>query len=199
MDYHPVGTYGYGKVADARRTHQRGEYRPDGDRRFEKVNEYVHSEQPRSALHKFGNGVVAVVGFLLKLCLVLLLICCAPFLLVGLIVLFALLMAATGVIVSLPAFFYNILPWVDWGGVCTMPGMIVGLTVCGLLIVGIPVAGLIQAVMQSFGSWKPMGTSTKVVLVLLWMIALAIGIVLFFQIPFLTEPLLSAPFWGEFL
>ena len=23
---------------------------------FEKVNEYVHSEQPRSALHKFGNG-----------------------------------------------------------------------------------------------------------------------------------------------
>ena len=85
---------------------------------FEKVNEYVHSEQPRSALHKFGNGVVAVVGFLLKLCLVLLLICCAPFLLVGLIVLFALLMAATGVIVSLPAFFYNILPWVDWGGVC---------------------------------------------------------------------------------
>ena len=36
---------------------------------FEKVNEYVHSEQPRSALHKFGNGVVAVVGFLLKLCL----------------------------------------------------------------------------------------------------------------------------------
>lgn len=166
---------------------------------FEKVNEYVHSEQPRSALHKFGNGVVAVVGFLLKLCLVLLLICCAPFLLVGLIVLFALLMAATGVIVSLPAFFYNILPWVDWGGVCTMPGMIVGLTVCGLLIVGIPVAGLIQAVMQSFGSWKPMGTSTKVVLVLLWMIALAIGIVLFFQIPFLTEPLLSAPFWDEFL
>ena len=108
-------------------------------------------------------------------------------------------MAATGVIVSLPAFFYNILPWVDWSGVCTMPGMIVGLTVCGLLIVGIPVAGLIQAVMQSFGSWKPMGTSTKVVLVLLWMIALAIGIVLFFQIPFLTEPLLSAPFWGEFL
>ena len=25
------------------------------------------------------------------------------------------------------------------------------------------------------------------------------GIVLFFQIPFLAEPLLSAPFWGEFL
>lgn len=166
---------------------------------FEKVNDYVHSEKPRSALHKLGNGVVAVFGFLLKLCLVLLLICCAPFLLVGLVVLSALLMAATGVIVNLPTFIYNILPWVDWSSVHTIPGVIVGLTVCGLLVVGIPIAGLIQAIMQSFGSWKPMGTSAKVVLVLLWMVALAIGIVLIFQVPFLTEPLLTAPFWGEFL
>lgn len=166
---------------------------------FEKVNDYVHSEKPRSALHKLGNGVVAVFGFLLKLCLVLLLICCAPFLLVGLVVLFALLMAATGMIVSLPTFIYNIIPWVDWSSVHAIPGVIVGLTVCGLLVVGIPIAGLIQAVMQSFGSWKPMGTSAKVVLVLLWMVALAIGIVLIFQVPFLTEPLLTAPFWGEFL
>lgn len=166
---------------------------------FEKVNDYVHSEKPRSALQKLGNGVVAVFGFLLKLCLVLLLICCAPFLLLGLVVLSALLMAATGVIVNLPTFMYNILPWVDWSSVHTIPGVIVGLTVCGLLVVGIPIAGLIQAVMQSFGSWKPMGTSTKVVLVLLWMVALAIGIVLIFQVPFLTEPLQTVPFWGEFL
>lgn len=166
---------------------------------FEKMNDYVHSEKPRSALQKLGNGVVAVFGFLLKLCLVLLLICCAPFLLVGLVVLSALLMAATGVIVNLPTFIYNILPWVDWSGVHAIPGVIVGLTVCGLLVVGIPIAGLIQAVMQSFGSWKPMGTSAKVVLVLLWMVALAIGIVLIFQVPFLTEPLLSTPLWGEFL
>ena len=162
---------------------------------FEKVNDYVHSEKPRSALHKLGNGVVAVFGFLLKLCLV----CCAPFLLVGLVVLFALLMAATGMIVSLPTFIYNIIPWVDWSNVHTIPGVIVGLTVCGLLVVGIPIAGLIQAVMQSFGSWKPMGTSAKVVLVLLWMVALAVGIVLFFQVPFLSEPLQTVPFWGEFL
>lgn len=166
---------------------------------FEKVNDYVHSEKPRSALYKLGNGVVAVFGFLLKLCLVLLLVCCAPFLLVGLVVLFALLMAATGMIVSLPTFIYNIIPWVDWSNVHAIPGVIVGLTVCGLLVVGIPIAGLIQAVMQSFGSWKPMGTSAKVVLVLLWMVALAIGIVLIFQVPFLTEPLLTTPFWGEFL
>lgn len=166
---------------------------------FEKVNEKVHSDETRSTLHRVGNGVVAVFGFLLKLCLVLLLICCAPFLLVGLVVLFALLMAATGVIVNLPTFIYNIIPWVDWSSVHTIPGVIVGLTVCGLLVVGIPIAGLIQAVMQSFGNWKPMGTSAKVVLVLLWMVALAIGIVLIFQVPFLTEPLLSTPLWGEFL
>lgn len=102
-------------------------------------------------------------------------------------------------IVNLPTFIYNIIPWVDWSSVHAIPGVIVGLTVCGLLVVGIPIAGLIQAVMQSFGSWKPMGTSAKVVLVLLWMVALAIGIVLIFQVPFLTEPLLTAPLWGEFL
>lgn len=44
-----------------------------------------------------------------------------------------------------------------------------------------------------------MGTSAKVVLVLLWMVALAVGIVLFFQVPFLSEPLQTVPFWGEFL
>ena len=32
----PLAHYSYGKVADARRTHQRGEHRPDGDRRFER-------------------------------------------------------------------------------------------------------------------------------------------------------------------
>ena len=34
MDNHSAGTYGYGKVTDARRTHQCGKHRPDGDRRF---------------------------------------------------------------------------------------------------------------------------------------------------------------------
>ena len=166
---------------------------------FEKVNEKVHSDEARSTLHRVGNGVVSVFGFLLKLCLVLLLICCAPFLLVGLVVLFALLMAATGMIVSLPTFIYNIVPWVDWSNIHSIPGVMVGLTICGILMVGIPIAGLIQVVMQSFGNWNPMGTSVKVVLVLLWMIAVAVGIVLFFQVPFLSDPFLTEPLWEELL
>ena len=74
---------------------------------FEKVNDYVRSDRPRSILQKIGEGIVSVAGFLIKFLLVFIAICCAPVLFVLLIVFFALLMAATGLIAALPAVLYR--------------------------------------------------------------------------------------------
>ena len=128
---------------------------------FDKVNDYVHSEKPRSVL------------------------------LVGLVVLFALLLAATGILASVPAVLYYSMPDVDWSLIASSPAAVTGLLVCGLFIVGIPVIGLLQLLLQSFNVWKPMSTVTKVILTLIWFISLVAGFIFLFNTSFIEGPI----FW----
>jgi phage shock protein PspC (stress-responsive transcriptional regulator) len=155
---------------------------------FEKMNDYVHSEKPRTFIEKLGNIFFSVLGFIVKLVFVILAICCAPVVIVVLIVLFALLMAATGVLVSVPAFFYEALPYINWDMVGTSAGVAVTMVVCGLLLIGIPVVGLIHLILHITGKKEPMSTSTKVVMILLWIVAASVSIVLVSQAPFIIHP-----------
>ena len=155
---------------------------------FEKMNDYVHSDKPRSFVEKLGNLFFSVLGFIVKLAFVILAICCAPVVMVGLIVLFALLMAATGVLVSVPAFFYEALPYINWDMVGTSAGLAVTMVVCGLLLIGIPVVGLIHFVLHITGKKEPMSTSMKILMILLWIVAASVSIVLVSQAPFIIHP-----------
>ncbi|MCF2593253.1 PspC domain-containing protein [Bacteroides caecigallinarum] len=155
---------------------------------FEKMNDYVHSDKPRSFVEKLGNIFFSVLGFIVKLAFVILAICCAPVVMVGLIVLFALLMAATGVLVSVPAFFYEALPYINWDMVGTSAGLAVTMVVCGLLLIGIPVVGLIHFVLHITGKKEPMSTSMKILMILLWIVAASVSIVLVSQAPFIIHP-----------
>ena len=58
---------------------------------FEKVNDYVKSEKSRTILQKIGEGIVSIVGFLIKAILVVAAICCTPILFVLLVVFMSLL------------------------------------------------------------------------------------------------------------
>ena len=149
---------------------------------FERMNDYVHSDKPRTFLEKLGNAFFSVIGFIFKLLLIILAICLAPVVIVVLIVLFALLMAATGVLASTPALLYYALPEVDWSMLTTSPAPVIGLAVCALLVIGIPVVGLLQVILQSFKVWRPMATGVKVTLILLWIIAVAVGSFFVFQL-----------------
>ena len=137
---------------------------------FEKVNDYVRSDRPRSILQKIGEGIVSVAGFLIKFLLVFIAICCAPVLFVLLIVFFALLMAATGLIAALPAVVFYGAP----GGIS--PGLTVAMSVAGILVIGIPIIGLIHMLMRHFGGWQPMSIVTKIIFIVLWLIALGVGV-----------------------
>mgnify|MGYP000028338075 CR=1 FL=1 len=61
---------------------------------FERVNDYVRSDKPRSILHRIGSGIVQMVGLLMRLVLILIAICLAPVLFAGIVTVFALIMAA---------------------------------------------------------------------------------------------------------
>ena len=156
---------------------------------FDKVNDYVHSEKPRSFLRQLGNAIVKIAGFIIKFILVLLAICLTPVLLAGLVVLFALLMAATGMLASVPAVLYYSMPDVDWSLIGSSSSAVIGLSVCGLFVVGIPIIGLLQRILHSFNVWKPMSTTTKVILTLVWFISLVVGFIFLFNTSFIQGPI----------
>ena len=149
---------------------------------FEKVNDYVKSDKPRSILHKIGEAIVSVVGFLVKAVLVIAAICFTPVLFILLVVCFSLLMAAIGVIGSLPAFFYHAMPVVDWSVVTSSPVPTTLVAVSGILVIGIPIVGFIHFLMSTFGGWKAMPFAARMTLLVLWLIALGVGT--FFMINF---------------
>ena len=149
---------------------------------FEKVNDYVKSDKPRSILHKIGEAIVSVVGFWVKAVLVIAAICFTPVLFILLVVCFSLLMAAIGVIGSLPAFFYHAMPVVDWSVVTSSPVPTTLLAVSGILVIGIPIVGFIHFLMSTFGGWKAMPFAARMTLLVLWLIALGVGT--FFMINF---------------
>ena len=155
---------------------------------FEKMNDYVHSGKPRTFMGKLGNAFFEVIGFILKLTLIVLAICCAPFVIAVIAVLFALLMAATGIMVSVPAFFYEALPYINWDIVGASTGMAITMVICGLLFVGIPIVGLINFIMYLAGKKEPMSTASKVLFVLLWILSVAVVILIMSHAPFIIHP-----------
>ncbi|MCI5581896.1 MAG: PspC domain-containing protein [Phocaeicola plebeius] len=167
---------------------------------FERVNEYVHSGETRSFLARVGNVIVQMAGFIIKLALVLIAICCTPVLVAVLFVFFALLLMGVGLTASLPVVFYHAFPFIDWNSIGTQPLLAIILALCGLLAVGLPIVGLLQLVFQSLKMWRPMSTGVKVGLILLWMVAIAIGLVLLLQVPFVGESYFpnDSRFYGNF-
>lgn len=159
---------------------------------FEKVNDYVRSDHPKTILQKIGEGIVAVAGFLIKFLLILIAICCAPVVFALLIVCFVLLMVATGLLAAMPAVIYelsNVFPTVDWASAGASPVDTIGLAVAGILVIGIPIIGLIHMLMRHFGGWQPMSTVARTIFIILWFIALSAGFFFAIHAPFIVSVL----------
>ena len=142
---------------------------------FEKMNNYVKSDKPRSILHKTGEGFVSLIGGLVKAILVIAAICCMPMLFFLLVICFSMFMTANGMISDLPEFFYKSMRHVDWSVVTTSPHSTTILSLLGILVVGIPIIGFIHFLMSTLGGWKPMSFGIRATLVVLWLFALGVG------------------------
>lgn len=148
---------------------------------FEKMNNYMASEKPQNFFQRLGEGIVSVAGFIIKCILVIAAILFTPVLFVFLVVCFSLFLAAIGVIGSLPAFFYGSMPFVDWSVVSASPVPTTLLSISGILVIGIPIVSFIHFLMSTFGGWQSMSFATRVTLLILWLIALGVGIFFFFN------------------
>ena len=149
---------------------------------FEKVNDHLQSEKTKSFLQKLGEGIVSVFGFLIKAALVIAAVCFTPVLFILLVVCFSLLMATIGAIGELPTFFYQTMPAIDWSVVNTSPYPTMLMDISGILVIGIPIIGFIHFLMSTFGGWKAMSFAARMILLILWLIALGVGT--FFMINF---------------
>ena len=157
---------------------------------FDKVSDAVNSQQSRSGLHRIGSAIISIVGFCIKVFLVVIGVCCIPVLFVGLMFIFALLMIAVGGAVSVPAIFYQSCPDIDWSGLFAVsPAWVITFCITGVLAIGIPVVGIIQLIMQAFKVFRPMSQGVKLTLVIVWIISVAMSITLltmgYMTLPFL--------------
>lgn len=147
---------------------------------FENVNDYIKSGKPLSVLEKIGQAIINVAGFIIKALLVIIAISAAPFLLILFMVFFSLLMVSTGIIAATPAILSEVIPHVDWSLFTASPMLAILFSVCGILLIGLPIFGIIHALMSTFSSWKPMSVGSRIICVVIWCFALCAAFYLFF-------------------
>ncbi len=162
---------------------------------FDKVKSKVDSAETRSSLQKFGDGFVTFVGFLIKIILILLAICLSPVIFALLIVFFVLIFVATGLIAATPAMLTSLncyIPMFDWTIVGASPIASIAVAIAGIFIIGIPIVGLIHMFMRYFCGWQPMSTTTRVIFILLWFIAVGFGVYYSFHLSLIGTHFLPA-------
>ena len=147
---------------------------------FEDVNDYIKSGKPRSHLEKVGQGIINVAGFIIKALLVIIAFCAAPFLFILFMVFFSLLMVSTGIIAATPAILSEVIPHVDWNLFTASPMLSILFSICGILIIGLPIFGIIHALMSTFASWKPMSVGSRIICVVIWCFAMCAAFYSFF-------------------
>ena len=142
------------------------------------VNSYMHSDKPRTFLQKLGDAFVAVAGFFLKACLVVLAIVFSPVLFVLAIVFVALVIAAIAAAIGGGAVLYEMLPAVDWAPLASIsPFMTVAGSLAGVVLMGIPLACIVYTILRQIFRWPPMATGLKWSLLVLWILGLVIFLV----------------------
>ncbi len=145
---------------------------------IESAGEYIRSDKPRTALQRFADALVSVIGAILKVALVLVGICCAPFLLVLLVVFIVLTIAFVKLFVegsaSLPYFLSEAFPIAADAGVWSL--------VCGIsLVLGIAllVMSFLSGIFSLSFKWKGLSARSMKIMLILAAVCLVVAGVTF--------------------
>ena len=161
---------------------------------FEKVangvNDYVHSDKPRTFLQKLADAFVAIVGFILKACLVILAIIFSPILFVLIIVFVVLVIVIVSVMIGGGAVLYSLIPSVDWGYISSSPLVAIIACIAGVIAVGIPLFGIVFGILRHVFNWQPMAPGLRWTLLILWIVGIVVFLLslpqLNYDIPYFT-------------
>ena len=127
------------------------------------VNDYVRSDKPRTSLQRTGDTLLMIVGWFLKVCLVIVAIICSPVLFV----------AAIAVAIGGGAALMSWFPAIDFV-LPTSPLSAIVLYIAGILVVGIPLVSLVFAIFRPVFNWQPMVSGLKWTLLILWIVSATI-------------------------
>ncbi|MCC8153550.1 MAG: hypothetical protein LIP01_04670 [Tannerellaceae bacterium] len=120
--------------------------------------------------------VVAIIGFFVKFMFVCLSIVFVP---VMVILLFVFVMVFGSVMVGGTTVLFRIMPAIDWSYFSALPkGTLLIFSFCSILVVGIPLIAGIYSIFSYFFKYKPVGSSVKWTLILIWTIALLVTIII---------------------
>ncbi|GAB6394688.1 MAG: PspC domain-containing protein [Bacteroidales bacterium] len=153
-------------------------------------NEYVRPERSRTAVQKFGDGVVRLLGVILTVAAVIL-VCLlfTPLLIVLFILVVIIFFALTaGLMGGGFGFIYHLIPFADWDMPYYPEWMALAGGISGMLLIGIPLFSLVYFLGGRLFKYNPMPGGIKWSLLICWLIALCFGI--FFCLR------LGAPFWN---
>lgn len=135
------------------------------------MSDLINSERPRNFFQKLADTFVAIVGFILKFLMIVIGIVLLPPLAI---VIFALIVMTFALIIGGAGFIYNITPF----GTDLINGAPLSMTILGcigtILFIGIPVFSLVYAICTQLFKAKPLPTSAKWTLLVLWIVALII-------------------------
>jgi phage shock protein PspC (stress-responsive transcriptional regulator) len=154
------------------------------------LNEYVRPERSRTPVQKFGDGVVGLLGILLKVAAVILGCLLFPPLLIVLFILVVIIFALiAGLIGGSFGCIYHLIPFADWDMLTYYPEwMTLAGGISGMLLIGIPLFSLVYFLGGRLFKYKPMPGGIRWSLLICWLIALCFGI--FFCLR------LGAPIWN---
>lgn len=143
---------------------------------FEKVasgvTDYMKSDKPRTLLQKLGDALMMIVGWFLKICLVVFAIICSPVLFVFAVLFVALLFAAVVVAMSGGAALISLFPMYDVI-LPASPISAIVMYIAGILLACIPLFSLVWGIFSLIFKWQPMNTGLKWTLVILWIVSAA--------------------------
>lgn len=141
---------------------------------FEKVadgvNNYMRSDKPRTLLQRIGDALVTIVGWILKIGLIILAIVCSPILFALGVAFVALLFAAIAVAIGGGAALFSLFPTMDMM-LPSSPLEAIVMYIAGILLVAIPLFSLVHAILRGMLKWQPMSGGLKWTLLLLWIVS----------------------------
>lgn len=159
------------------------------ERMANNVNDYVKSGTPRTVLQKIGDTLLMIVGWFLKICLMIFAIVFSPVLLVFGIVFVVLFFAAIVIAINGAPTLFALFPAIDFV-IPTSPLSAIVMYIAGILIVGIPLISIIFAILRPMLNWQPMVSGLKWTLLILWIVSTAVFFICFMMQGFTFPQLL---------
>ncbi|MCI5560295.1 MAG: PspC domain-containing protein [Phocaeicola sp.] len=123
------------------------------------------------------NAIFKVATICMKVLLIFFGICLLPVLFGVAVAGFGLFMVAVGIVAAIPAFVYELFPYIHWEEIQQVPIPSFFIALCGIIVLGIPVLIVIRLLISLFKPLKRMRAGSKIALLLTWILAIVVGLI----------------------